>query len=73
MSTPADPATTALTRRDLLPSARSLAAVLLLFAFFPALPILWQVLILAACTAVFAAYVAWVMWIEPHPPPEPGH
>ena len=45
----------------------------LLFAFFPALPILWQVLILAACTAVFAAYVAWVLWIHPHPPPEPGH
>ena len=42
----------------------------LLFAFFPALPVVLQALIFGASALVFGAYVLWVMRSHPHPPPD---
>ena len=42
----------------------------LLFAFFPALPVVPQLAILSATALVFGAYVAWVLLSHPHPEQE---
>ena len=42
----------------------------LLFAFFPALPVVQQLAIVAATALVFGAYVAWVVLSHPHPAQE---
>ena len=42
----------------------------LLFAFFPALPVVQQLAIVAATALVFGAYVAWVVLSHPHPTQE---